>query len=212
MECLPQLRLMGPDAMKVVGLSKQKHMMKSRFYKLIFAFMLGSFGGGISLSAAPELTYFIDVATFYDHEDQPYMEFYLDVVASSLRYTSNETGQFEGKVGVELKITDLLTQEEVYNREFELVNPDVADTSRSKLGYGIMDVRRISLKPGSYAFTGNLRDLNLASAKTFGFRQEMTIEKGKQEIAYLSDLTFSPLPQPRSRCRTANTATTSCLM
>lgn len=157
--------------------------------KYLYTLLIASFLG-LPLAQAKPFVYYVDVCNFYDNEGKPYIEFYLDVAAASLSYQVGADGNFEGKGLVGLEITDMVKNEVVYQRSFELVNPGVRDTSAKKLDYGLMDVRRIGLEPGLYSFSGTLKDAGGAESKTYKFVKEIELEPAKETIAYLSDVEF----------------------
>ncbi len=157
--------------------------------KYLLLMLTGLLLGAGSLQAK-SLVYYIDLCTFYDTENKPYIEFYLDVAANSLAYVEGNDNRFEGKVKIELEVKKLDSDEVVYERSFELMNPGVKDSSAKKLDYGVMDVRRISLEPGLYSFSGILRDANNPDGKRHQFIKELDVPAGKEAVTHLSDIEF----------------------
>lgn len=178
---------------------------KGRTMKKYFPYLLLLLG----LSAAPslqaqKLLYYVDICTFQDQEAKPYLEFYLDISAASLDFVSAPGGGYAGKVEVDLAIVPRGSEEKVYERKFELLSGTIQDTTPSQLNFGIMDLRRISLEPDSYIFTGYLRDLNNPGGKQHMFVREFEIMPGKQEIASLSDISFIQSFQPSTETSAAS--------
>lgn len=159
--------------------------------KKILPFLL-LFGSLVSVSSvkAQKLIYYMDVCSFQDTEGKPYIEFYLDVAANTANFVQQESGQYSATVDVELKVVERTTEEEVYDRKFELLSGAVSDTSARSLNFGIMDVRRISLNPGKYVFTGYLRDKNNPDGKQHMFVREFEMPVGKTSIASTSEISF----------------------
>ena len=153
---------------------------------LTFLLLCAGFAG----LKAQKLVYYVDVCSFQSTDGNPYLEFYLDVAANTVNFVQEEGGQFSGKVEVDLGIVERGSDEQVYARKFELLSGQVPDTTPQSLNFGILDVRRISLDPGKYIFTGYLRDLNNPDGKQHMFVREFEMSTGKTEFTSLSEISF----------------------
>ncbi|MEM1000401.1 MAG: GWxTD domain-containing protein [Bacteroidota bacterium] len=176
--------------------------MKKSTIVFLFSFLITALA---VVGQSRDLVYYVDMGKFYDQEGRPYMELYLDVDAASVDYAPLENGAFQSKVSVQLEIEAKEATEPVYDRTFELVSGEVADTSRMGTRFGIMDVRRIALEPGEYIVTGLLQDQVNAGAKQHKFVQEMIIEPQSPNFCSTSDIEFiqsfrkSTVTQPHSK-------------
>ena len=153
---------------------------------LTFLLLCAGFAG----LKAQKLVYYVDVCSFQSTDGNPYLEFYLDVAANTVDFVQEEGGQFSGKVEVDLAIVERGSDKQVYARKFELLSGQVVDTSEQSLNFGILDVRRISLDPGKYIFTGYLRDMNNPDGKQHMFVREFEMATGKTEFTSLSEISF----------------------
>ncbi len=138
---------------------------------------------------AQELMYYVDMCPFYDQEGKPYVEFYLDIETKSMLLELKGPGSYSGEVEVQLLVNDqngIL----VYERSYVLASETISDTSTSEKKFGTMDIRRISLEPGRYVFTGHLKDKNLPDAKLHKFVREFELETQSQNFCSLSGIEF----------------------
>ncbi len=138
---------------------------------------------------AQELMYYVDMCSFYDQDGKPYMEFYLDIETNSMFLELKGPGQYSGEVEVELMVEDQ-NGAQVYQRVYELASGAISDTSSSEKNFGTMDIRRISLEPGKYVFTGYLKDKNLPDAKLHKFVREFEVEIQSPNFCSLSEIEF----------------------
>jgi GWxTD domain-containing protein len=157
---------------------------------IVFTLFLVLFGHAFASVQEREMVYYVDVCTFYDQSSNPYIELYLDVDAYTIDYFQTEGGAFQGSVDVELSIVEKSTPDPVFAKRFELMSPETRDTARTGKPFGIMDVRRITLQPGSYVITGLLRDKNRPDAKQHKFVQEILIDAQSQNFASTSEIEF----------------------
>lgn len=158
----------------------------NNFFKPLFAF---AFAFCWTVLPAQELMYYVDMCSFYDQDGKPYVEFYLDIEAGTMHLMQQESGQFMGQVGIELEIADR-NGLNVYERNFELVSPAISDTSSNEKNFGVMDIRRISLDPGRYTFTGFLKDKSRPDAKRHKFVREFEVEQQSLNFTSLSEIEF----------------------
>lgn len=172
---------------------------------IVFTLFLALFANVFASVDKREMVYYVDVCTFYDQSGNPYIELYLDVDAYSIEYSQTEGGAFQSSVDVEISVVSKTAAEPLYARKFELMSPEIRDTARTGKPFGIMDVRRISLAPGTYIITGLLRDKHQPEAKLHKFVQEILIEEQSQSFASTSEIEFiqsfqkSSAVQPHSK-------------
>lgn len=156
---------------------------------------------------AKDVLYFVDVTNFYDQDGKPYVEIYLDVNAYSVNYLQGEAGQFQAAVDVELQIENKTASDgaRAYERKFALLSPLMSDTSRAGTNFGIMDVRRVTLAPGEYIFTGFLKDPNNPEGQQHKFVRELVVEAQPEQLMSVSSIEFiqdvrkSTVQQPHSK-------------
>ncbi|HHG86700.1 MAG TPA: GWxTD domain-containing protein [Bacteroidetes bacterium] len=162
--------------------------MKKKVYFLLFTLILT--GASLQLQAR-DLLYYVDICSFYNQEGMPYLELYLDIDARTVSFTQTKSGAFQGTVAVSISIEKKPeTGVPVYQRSFDLLSPEVRDSSKAMTKFGIMDVRRITLEPGTYILTGLLKDKMNPGSKQHKFVQEIIIEAQSKQFASLSDIEF----------------------
>lgn len=160
-----------------------KHL--ARFASLACLIMAGAFN-----LQARDLLYFVDLNAFYDAEGKPYIELSLDIDAASIGYQRTEAGQFQGSIEIRYEITPKDQAEQVYSRAFDLLSPTLTDTNAAATGFGIMDVRRVSLAPGEYILVGYLRDKQGADPRQHKFEKSFFVEAQPTEKTIASDIAF----------------------
>lgn len=139
-------------------------------------------------SFASDLIYFVELNAFYDAESKPYVELGLDINARTVAFVK-QAGGFQGTVEVKLAISPTGKEAApVYSRDFDLLSPVLADTSNR--AFGILDIKRVSLAPGNYSLTGELRDKNSGQAKVFKFAKQFYIDAQQADKLSFSDIMF----------------------
>ena len=117
-------------------------------------------------------------SNFYSPSEGPYFETYLSVVGSSVVFTKNETGKFQGTI----EVTMIFTKDSVvvnYDK-YELLSPEVADTTA--IDFNFLDQQRFSLPNGVYDYEIQIRDIN-SKSPPFKTTQTIEIEFAEDEIS-----------------------------
>jgi GWxTD domain-containing protein len=139
-------------------------------------------------SFARDLIYFVDLNAFYDTEGKPYIEIGLDINAGSVTFQKDKTG-FQGSVEVKFDISpkggDAAS---VYSRDFDLLSPVLQDSGNR--AFGILDIKRVSLAPGNYVLTGELRDKHSSDNKVYKFSKEFFVDAQAADQLSFSDIMF----------------------
>ncbi len=108
-----------------------------------------------------DITAYLSYSVFNTPENKPYVETYLTIKGSSVKYKLNDNGMYQAVVGVQYIFTDndSTANDSVVNyAKYKLNGPEVKDTT-SKL-VNMLDVQRYYLDEGEYNFNIRLRDLN----------------------------------------------------
>lgn len=159
-------------------------MKRFLIYCAAFLGTLASAPSGI----ARDMIYFVDLHAFYDAEGKPYIEIGLDINAGSIVFPKQKDG-FQGAVDVRLDISPKGNETAaVYARDFELLSPVLPDTGNR--AFGILDIKRVSLAPGEYLLSGELRDKNSGDAKVFKFSKAFYIDAQQADRLTFSDIMF----------------------
>ncbi len=150
--------------------------------------------------AAKDLMYYVDICNFYDNTGKPYAEIYLDIDAASVAYAKAEDGGMQGAIEVHYLIQRKgnTTPETAvaYEKSFKLLSPIVADTTPGNTRFGIMDIRRISLAPGEYEFSGFLKDVVSTKAHQHQFVFDVIIKEPTTKFISFSDIEFVQSVKP----------------
>lgn len=189
-------RLGGQKSVKIPEISTQdqeighkptnedimRHWMRLTFFLLFFC----------NLAQAKDLIYYVDFGRFYDRENNPYLEVYINFEGISLEYAPTDNGDFAGGVKMGLNFHDKSKPEGefAYQVNVELLSPSIPDTTPESMTYGFMDVRRISLPPGEYELIGTMMDMNRADGREYKFVSEFVMEPQPEEILSFSDIEF----------------------
>jgi GWxTD domain-containing protein len=95
--------------------------------------------------------------TFYSPEQGPYVETYLSVIGSSVKYASTDSGKFQASI----EISAVLKNDSgavVHADRYNLLSPEVTDTS--KVAFNFLDQQRIKLPNGNYLLELKVTDKN----------------------------------------------------
>lgn len=152
-----------------------------------------------SMATAKELMYYVDVCNFYDHLGKPYAEVYLDIDAGSVAYVKTESGGMQGAVDVRLTVRKKQAvgdEATPFDKSFELWSPVVPDSAPEHTRFGILDIRRISLEPGEYEFTGYLMDKHLPNAHQHQFVFDVSVKPQPTRFISMSDIEFVQSVKP----------------
>ena len=88
-----------------------------------------------------------------------------------------------------------------FDKTFDLWSPVIADTTADQTRFGIMDIRRISLEPGEYEFTGYLKDKILQDAHPHKFVLDVTVKPQPSQLMSMSDIEFVQSVKPTTEIR-----------
>ncbi|MCX7606395.1 MAG: GWxTD domain-containing protein [Bacteroidia bacterium] len=108
--------------------------------RLIFVSLLGT--------AWSQVAFYIEPVRYFTLEGQPYVELFLGVDATSLRYVPTSQG-YEAEATFSLVLRDA-EESPIYADKFRFALPVLADTHLSSRQRIYVDVRRLRLAPGSY--------------------------------------------------------------
>jgi len=122
--------------------------------------------------------------TFYSPENGPYIETYLSVNAKSVVYIKNTNGKFQGAIAI--KVTYSSSTEVVHTDNYNLLSPEVDDTSNVKFNF--LDLQRVQLPNGQYKMELVITDKNIPD-KPYNVTQMISIEYFNN-IAAVSDIQF----------------------
>lgn len=137
---------------------------------------------------AKKLNAIFSYATFYTHNDGPYIETYLLVDGKSVQYTANTQGKFQGVIEVTMifKRNDSI----INFKKYELLSPETQDTSI--IDFNFLDLQRILLPNGSYDLELTIVDKNTVT-EPFNHLEKFSIafDNSKIEISEIQ-LTEQP--------------------
>jgi GWxTD domain-containing protein len=154
---------------------------------------------GLPATEAKELMYYVDVCNFYDNAGKPYCEVYLDVDAGSVTYTKSEGGGMQAGIQVRLVVRKkdaAGTDENPFDKSYDVWSPAVPDSTAANTRFGIMDIRRISLEPGDYEFTGYLKDKLMTDAHQHQFVFDVSLKAQPTEHISMSGIEFVQSVKP----------------
>ncbi|MEO5570843.1 MAG: GWxTD domain-containing protein [Bacteroidia bacterium] len=151
-------------------------MKKLTFSGILLLLMIVSSAQGKNLKAL------MAYKTFYNSEKGPYIETYLSVAGSSVKYSKLGNGKYQGKIEISLSFN--LNGETKHYDKYNLLSPEVDDTVT--FAFNFIDQQRIPLNNGKYLMEISIADKN-AGTKPFSSKQEINIEY-YPNIASVSDV------------------------
>ena len=108
--------------------------------------------------------------TFYSPETGPYIETYLSVNGSTVKYVPNEKGAYQGSIEV---IYIFRQGEEIKNfKKFNLLSPEITDTLKP---VNFLDQQRIQLPNGEYIFEIQMSDKSTQD-EPFSYTQLLNVD------------------------------------
>jgi GWxTD domain-containing protein len=134
------------------------------------------------LGNSQNLRAYLSYSIFNTPADEPYVETYLSVLGSSIVYTDNGAGNYQGTIDVQIifKSGDSI----VNYAKYYLSSPVIDDTLGDNVN--MLDVQRYSLPVGSYDIEISLKDTNSSKKKLVSY--------DKFDIAFPNDsMTFSSI-------------------
>jgi GWxTD domain-containing protein len=122
--------------------------------KAIFIFILFII---LPSAYAQKINALFSYATFYNPEKGPYIETYLSIDGSSVKYIKNENDNWQATVLVTL----IFKQGEkiITFKKYDLTSPELASDTSLKINF--LDIQRIPLANGNYEMSLVLADKNL---------------------------------------------------
>ena len=127
---------------------------------------------------AKNLQAYLSYATFHSPTDGSYIETYLSVLGSSVKFIQNTNGKFQATV----QITMVFRQNDVLKdfKKTDLLSPEIDDTS--KVDFTFMDQQRFPLPDGDYEVEIQILDKNKADAKPYTTTESLSISYPRTKI------------------------------
>ena len=146
--------------------------------KIIFAIAFIIFTGSTALLAG-NLRAYLSYATFTS-PDGPYIETYLSIDASSVKFVKLENDKFQGTVNILMTFNQ--DNEIKAYKKYELKSPEVKDTSN--MDFHFIDQQRFLLSNGTYDFNVQLSDQSY-SEEPIPYTQKIVISypEGKPAVS-----------------------------
>jgi len=150
--------------------------------KFIFIFSLLAFTAMVSGAKPASLRAYLSHAAFQSPESGPFIETYLSILGSSVAYTRNDNGKFQGTI----LVTMLFKQNDSIKeyRKYDLKTAEIEDTTQ--INFIVFDQQRIPLREGKYDLELQLSDKN-REMQPFNAKDIIDITFDNSKIS-LSDL------------------------
>ncbi len=148
--------------------------------RVMLAILLTGFVILVSFNEAnsQKLNAFMSYAVFSSPESGPYIETYLTVEGTSVKYIPNNNGKLQAAIQV---IMLFKKGENIVNYDkYELNSPEVEDTTN--LRFSFIDQQRYSLANGEYEFEIQIWDKN-RDAKPFNSVQPLIVDIPSDKVA-----------------------------
>ena len=131
---------------------------------------------GTLLGQGKKIQAIVSYTTFYLPDESPYIEVYTAVNAKSVCYAPLSNGKFQATVNVNI---DLVQDDSIFQSlHYQLLSAEVADTN---LAEDFIDVRRLALPNGIYAFCFSISDL-IGKTKPITYQEPLLIDFPKDSI------------------------------
>ena len=123
---------------------------------------------------AQQLAANFDYSTF--NGATPYLETYISVNASTIFFSEQKNGKYQGKIGIVLMLTDNDGATKFFDK-YELLSPELLDSNQ--VDFHFIDQQRIALPEGDYTLTLNIVDLN-SGDEPYTHQQEISFWSAKE--------------------------------
>jgi len=143
---------------------------------------------------------YLNFASFSTPSGQSYLETYLSVIGSSLKFVKNGNNKYTGRAHVTLAF--MLGDSMVASANFNVMSPEVADTLKKP---NFIDVHRFWVKNGNYLMVFTLDDPEDASHKIISGKQFVRVGYGNDtacvsDAEFLQSYTQSDKTGPYNKC------------
>ncbi|HBF89204.1 MAG TPA: hypothetical protein DDX39_11230 [Bacteroidales bacterium] len=122
---------------------------------------------------------YLDYASFYNQKTGSYIETYLTIVGSTVKFVKNKNDKYQASV----EITMLFKQNDTIRSvdKYTLNSPEIDDTLQVFPNF--IDLQRNSLKNGTYIFEFSIRDIN-TDVKPFIYKDAITVDYNESTFAF----------------------------
>jgi len=127
----------------------------------------------------------VDVAQFLDSKGNSYIEVYYAIQESGIKYTQNESGEYECQLVVDIEI---FLNEALWTNKVWKIERSIKDTSHTSENNDLIDVLRYSIdEPGHYEISMHVRDMNQAD-QIDSVRTSIEVRKFSSDKIEISDV------------------------
>jgi len=123
---------------------------------------------------AQQLAANFDYSTF--NGETPYLETYISVNASTIVFSKQKNGKYQGKIGIIIKLTDNDGATKFFDK-YELLSPELLDSN--KVDFHFIDQQRIALPEGNYTLKLSIVDAN-SDDDPYTHQQEISFWSAKE--------------------------------
>ena len=141
---------------------------------------------------AGDVEFYLDYCRFQGPDNQPYIEVYLSIDATSVSYKKAANDQWQSSTNIQLKLSQLEGKDSTstFTDNYNLLSPFIPDTTIEHTRQNFVEMRRIPLKPGKYTLQvimkDNLDDASTAVANVADFE----VSQPEANAFHFSDLEF----------------------
>lgn len=137
------------------------------------------FLSSLLFSKAQGLQTYFDYGSFYSPQSGNYIETYFTFIGKTLELKVNDKEELQGVVGItmEFRNSDSL----VFQTRYQLAGVSSKDSSLAQSNF--IDVQRIPLKEGNYAFYLKIKDEN-STREAYEFTDNISIQRKKDDIDF----------------------------
>ncbi len=140
---------------------------------------------------AGDVEFYLDLCRFQDPANQPYIEAYMSIDATSVEFVKAEKGGFQASVLIRVKLKKISETDTLitYVDNYNLFSPLIPDTTDEHLRQAFVEMKRIQIDEGNYLLEVIIKDNHdekaMAVVNYYGF----DMEKAADSFSF-SDLEF----------------------
>ncbi len=141
---------------------------------------------------AGDVEFYLDYARFQGPDDQPYVEVYLSIDATSVSYKPTEASTWQASVNIQLQVFQLVGKDSVakFTDNYNLLSPQFPDTTLEYTRQNFVEMRRIPLAPGEYLVQVMMKDNQDDGGTPVVNFAEFELEASNGTDFHFSDLEF----------------------
>jgi|GEM_PF-1661282 len=143
-----------------------------------------------SLKGKNIIRFTADHAVFLDPQFHPYVEVYVAIDASSLRFTRNEANLWQAEADIQLQMNGITQNGNNLTLNHQLLTPPLADTIAANKQFLIHHAFRFDVIPDSVKIKVEVKDVNVKKSSVTGVEKDLLIVIAPKDSFLFGEIVF----------------------